>query len=68
MSELRTFRLPDAVLGTSADIELGRRLIETWQADGILQIATDARQDALVHDAYQASRRFFTLPQQVKAG
>jgi len=67
MTDLRTFRLPDPVVGASTDIELGRRLIETWQAHGILQIATTARQDALVHDAYQASRRFFALPRQDKA-
>ncbi|MGW0993132.1 2-oxoglutarate and iron-dependent oxygenase domain-containing protein [Streptomyces sp. NPDC002523] len=67
MSELRTFHLPSSVTGTAEDNELGRELIAAWQTDGILQIATNLRQDALVRDAYTASRRFFALPQEVKA-
>jgi isopenicillin N synthase-like dioxygenase len=59
MTGLRTFRLPAAVTGSDDDIELGRRLIAAWQADGILQIATDATQDRTTADAMAASRRFF---------
>ena len=68
MGELRTFQLPELVSGTTADIELGRQLIETWQSDGILQVATDPRQETLQRDAYSASRQFFALPQHRKAG
>lgn len=67
MSDLRTFDLPDSVTGTDADSALGRQLIGTWQTDGILQISTAPHQDALVGDAYAASRRFFALSQDVKA-
>ncbi|GLZ36058.1 1-aminocyclopropane-1-carboxylate deaminase [Lentzea sp. NBRC 105346] len=59
MTELRTFRLPELVTGSDSDIELGRRLIAAWQADGILQIATDAVQDRKTEAAMAASREFF---------
>lgn len=59
MTELRTFRLPESVTGSDDDVELGRGLIEAWQADGILQIATDAAQDRTTAEAMAASRRFF---------
>lgn len=59
MTGLRTFRLPETVTGSDDDAELGRRLITAWQADGILQIATDAAQDRTTAAAMAASRRFF---------
>jgi 2-oxoglutarate dioxygenase / 2-oxoglutarate/L-arginine monooxygenase/decarboxylase len=67
MDELRTFELPGDVAEAAVHVELGRRLVQTWQEDGILQIATDSRQETLLGDAYAASRRFFALPQGVKA-
>lgn len=59
MTELRTFRLPETVTGSGSDVALGRQLIEAWQADGILQIATDAVQDRITEAAMAASRAFF---------
>ena len=67
MKDLRTFELPDEVTGTAADLELGRRLIETWQQDGILQVATSPNQDTLMQNAYDASHAFFALSQGEKA-
>ncbi|MEV0170321.1 2-oxoglutarate and iron-dependent oxygenase domain-containing protein [Streptomyces sp. NPDC050803] len=67
MSDLSTFHLPDSVTGTTADAGLAQRMINAWQRDGIFQIATTARQDLLIGAAYEASRRFFALPPQVKA-
>lgn len=65
--DLRTFELPDDVTGSPADLELGRQLIETWQQDGILQVATNAYQDTLMQAAYDASHVFFALSQSEKA-
>jgi isopenicillin N synthase-like dioxygenase len=67
MTDLRTFDLPDAVTGTASDVELGRQLIGAWQRDGILQVTTESRQEAVMQAAYEASRRFFALPQSVKS-
>jgi isopenicillin N synthase-like dioxygenase len=61
MTELQTFRLPEHVTGSEADRRLGRELIQAWQGDGILQIATDPTQDLITEDAYAASRRFFGM-------
>src|SRR5690349_18304389 len=66
MSELRTFRLPEQVIGSDADERLGRELIHAWQADGIFQVATDPIQDVIIEDAYAASRRFFAMPSDYK--
>ncbi|HTJ72537.1 MAG TPA: 2-oxoglutarate and iron-dependent oxygenase domain-containing protein [Actinospica sp.] len=68
MVELRTFDLPETVAGQASDVELGRALVATWQADGILQVAIGPDEEAVQQQAYQASRRFFGLPQRVKAG
>jgi 2-oxoglutarate dioxygenase / 2-oxoglutarate/L-arginine monooxygenase/decarboxylase len=68
MSTLQTFRLPDAVRGTEADVRLGRDLVSAWQVDGIFQVATDPDQDRVTQDAVEASKRFFRLPMHVKAG
>jgi isopenicillin N synthase-like dioxygenase len=67
MSELQTFRLPELVTGSAQDANLGAQLIRAWQADGILQVATDAAQDAATARAYTASRRFFGQPAPDKA-
>jgi 2-oxoglutarate dioxygenase / 2-oxoglutarate/L-arginine monooxygenase/decarboxylase len=67
MTTLRTFSVPFSVTGTQSDIELGRQLIEAWQADGIFQIATDAGQDRATAGALRASRRFFAKPLPDKA-
>jgi len=66
MSELRTFRLPEHLTGSDADERLGRELIQAWQADGILQVATDPIQDLVTEDAYAASRRFFGMSSDYK--
>ena len=68
MTTLQTFRLPDTVGGTESDIRLARDLVRAWQTDGIFQVATDPAQDRVTADAIAASRRFFRLPMDVKAG
>jgi 2-oxoglutarate dioxygenase / 2-oxoglutarate/L-arginine monooxygenase/decarboxylase len=67
MTGLRTFRVPEAVDGTAADVELGHDMIEAWRADGIFQIATDSIQDGKTQDALSASKRFFSLPLETKS-
>jgi hypothetical protein len=64
---LQTFRLPGAVTGTETDVRLGHDLVRAWQADGILQVATDPAQDRVTADAIEASRRFFAQRLEVKA-
>lgn len=59
MADLRTFQLPESVHGTPSDLELGRRMIAAWQADGIFQVATDSAQQRKTAGAMEASRRFF---------
>src|SRR5436190_6198201 len=68
VTTLQTFRLPDAVRGTESDTRLAHDLIGAWQTDGIFQVATDPSQDRITQDAIEASKRFFRLPMQVKAG
>jgi isopenicillin N synthase-like dioxygenase len=68
MTDLQTFHLPSSVSGTDSDVQLGRALIRAWQTDGILQVATTAQQDGITRTAVEASRRFFSLPLEAKAG
>ena len=67
MTILQTFRLPGAVTGTETDVRLGHDLVRAWQADGILQVATDPAQDRVTADAIEASRRFFAQRLEDKA-
>jgi isopenicillin N synthase-like dioxygenase len=60
--------VPVSVNGTESDSELGRRMIETWQADGIFQIAMDDVVERATQRAMAASRRFFSEPLAHKAG
>lgn len=59
---LRTFQLPAEVTGSIWDIALGVELVRTWQADGILQVATGSVADAVAAAALRESRRFFARP------
>src|SRR5687768_12645928 len=68
MPDLKTFRLPEAVTGCAADMALAQRLIDAWRCDGIFQVEATAGQDAATQAAFSASKRFFGLPQAVKAG
>jgi isopenicillin N synthase-like dioxygenase len=67
MTVLKTFHLPDAVTGSTADIELAQRMNRAWQTDGIFQVATDDTQSRKTDAAFAASRRFFSRPMQDKA-
>jgi isopenicillin N synthase-like dioxygenase len=67
MAELQTFRIPESVTGTQADIDLAQALIRAWRSDGIFQVATDTAQDGKTQGALDASRRFFGLPLERKA-
>ncbi|MBP2323224.1 isopenicillin N synthase-like dioxygenase [Kibdelosporangium banguiense] len=66
MTDLRTFGLPDYVEGTDSDVRLGHELVKTWRADGLFRISCDRWQARKVEDAFEASRRFFTLPDDIK--
>ncbi len=66
MTSLQTFRLPDTVTGTEADLRLAQELIRAWQTDGIFQVATDPAQDRVTMDAVEASKSFFRLPMETK--
>ena len=67
MSALQTFTLPAAVSGTSDDRTLAGGMLEAWRRDGIFQLAVDAGDNAAMHDALAASRRFFGLSHGRKA-
>ncbi|RSM80014.1 isopenicillin N synthase family oxygenase [Kibdelosporangium aridum] len=67
MADLRTFGLPDRVVGTDSDSTLAHQMIDTWQTDGIFQIACDDRQAAKVTEALRESRRFFASATDEKA-
>lgn len=62
MTTLRTFRLPESVIGTQSDINLAREMIRAWRSDGIFQIATDAVQSRKTESTFEASKRFFRMP------
>ena len=64
---LQTFRLPETVTGTAADLRLAYDLVAAWQRDGICQVAMDEAQSHTMSDAIGASRRFFELPLDVKS-
>jgi isopenicillin N synthase-like dioxygenase len=67
MTELQTFSLPESVTGTTADIELAHRMIQTWRTDGIFQVATNTAQHRKTERALEASRRFFRAPLEYKS-
>jgi len=67
MTDLRTFHVPQAVIGAPSDVALAVQMIEAWQADGIFQVATDPDQERKTSDAVAASRRFFAQPLEFKA-
>ncbi|QXH65137.1 2-oxoglutarate and iron-dependent oxygenase domain-containing protein [Pseudomonas asgharzadehiana] len=67
MTELTTFTLPEAVTGSHADHQLGRKLIEAWRTDGIFQVGTHDEQDQKVQRAMAASKAFFKQPRQDKS-
>jgi isopenicillin N synthase-like dioxygenase len=67
MTDLQTFTLPQSVGATDADVALARAIIAAWRRDGILQIRRDAELDEKTEAAFDASRRFFSLPFERKA-
>jgi isopenicillin N synthase-like dioxygenase len=62
MDMFRTFRLPDDVTGATADLMLGKAMIDTWRADGVFQVQLDAEQEKIVERALHESKRFFRKP------
>ncbi|WP_117210048.1 isopenicillin N synthase family dioxygenase [Allorhizocola rhizosphaerae] len=62
---MRTFHLPTTVTGSH--VSLAQEMMAAWQADGIFQIATDPVQDRITQEAFAESRRFFHLPDEIKA-
>ncbi|MFC5753677.1 2OG-Fe(II) oxygenase family protein [Actinomadura rugatobispora] len=67
MTDLLTFRLPERVLGTPSDRELGRDMIAAWRADGVVRVATCPVMAQRAVTATAAGRRFFSLPLEYKA-
>jgi isopenicillin N synthase-like dioxygenase len=66
MPDLQTFRIPESVSGSAADLELARRLIDAWCTDGIFQVETDKVQSRKTARAFEASQRFFRMPMAAK--
>jgi isopenicillin N synthase-like dioxygenase len=64
---LRTFTLPEAVMGTLSDRKLGKEMIDTWRKDGIFQISMTPIQENVCEEALVQSRDFFKQPQEWKA-
>jgi 2-oxoglutarate dioxygenase / 2-oxoglutarate/L-arginine monooxygenase/decarboxylase len=67
MADLRTFGLPGSIDGGEQDLRLAKEMIDAWQADGIFQIACDRWQARKIQDAFEASRRFFASPAELKS-
>lgn len=67
MTELRTFHLPASVIGAQSDLALARQMIESWQTDGIFQIASSPALDEKTRNAMSASRHFFGMPKEFKS-
>jgi isopenicillin N synthase-like dioxygenase len=67
MTDLRTFRLPESVIGCQQDINLAREMIRAWRSDGIFQIRIGPAQSRTTTAAIEASKRFFRMPPEFKA-
>jgi isopenicillin N synthase-like dioxygenase len=65
MADLRTFDLPESI--TESDVDLASKMIQAWRTDGIFQVATSATQHRKTERAFEASRRFFRMPPELKA-
>ena len=68
IGHLDTFELPQQVVGSQADRELGRQMVETWRRDGIFQVHVEANDDIVVQEAFRRSRSFFQRPLEQKQG
>ncbi len=64
---LVTFTLPQRVVGSQSDVALGQKMIDTWRKDGIFQISITVAQDVTLHNAFRASKGFFSRPYAEKA-
>lgn len=62
MSKLQTFVIPSEITGSENDVKIGRKIIEAWKNDGILQVARTPAEDEITRRAYQANRKYFQLP------
>lgn len=62
MTDIKTFPLPDEIVGTEADLDLGMAMIEAWQTDGIFQVSATEKQQQVSRDAFAANKRFFAQP------
>ena len=63
---LETFQLPERITGSASDRLLGRRLVEAWREDGILQVAIPPWNEAL-KTATLRCKEFFAQPYAQKA-
>ncbi|MET0135482.1 MAG: 2-oxoglutarate and iron-dependent oxygenase domain-containing protein [Kibdelosporangium sp.] len=67
MTRLRTFGLPGCVDGTDSDVALANQLVEAWKTDMRFQISCDRWQTRRVDDTFEAGRRFFAQPADLKS-
>lgn len=67
MSALRNFVLPDSIVGSPTDIQLGRAMVEAWRTDGIFEVRLTSSQDQVAERAIQDSKRFFRKPLREKS-
>jgi 2-oxoglutarate dioxygenase / 2-oxoglutarate/L-arginine monooxygenase/decarboxylase len=67
MTDLQTFHLPESIDGTQSNLDLARRMIQAWRADGIYQVAMNATQNRKTESALAVSRRFFRMPLELKS-
>jgi isopenicillin N synthase-like dioxygenase len=67
MTDLRTFQLPISVDGSADDLRLAQDMVRAWRTDGIFQVATTPVEHAHTLAAFEASRRFFSMPMSSKA-
>ncbi|GAA6617793.1 2-oxoglutarate and iron-dependent oxygenase domain-containing protein [Scytonema sp. NUACC26] len=66
MTQLQTFHLPESIVGTQSDIDIAHKMIQAWKTDGIFQVAMNTIQARKTEKAFEASKRFFRLPLDLK--
>lgn len=67
MANLQTFCVPGEIDGSPSDIVLAKEMIHAWRRDGIYQVATTPAQCLITERAFEASKRFFRMPLELKS-
>lgn len=63
---MKTFFLPEIVVGSKAEVNLARDMLHVWRTDGIFQVFIDREQGEKTAKAMKAGRHFFAKPPEFK--